>query len=482
MKSLDYKKILLIHPLGYNSGYARKDISRMANLMPPIGLASISSYLEIRNIESVIIDCFAKPESDKNIKAFLIDNKPAFIGITCTTSSFYDGVRTAGVAKKILPDIKTIFGGPHVSALKEKILENRPEIDFVVAGEGEETLSELIESEGSSVSEIPGIVYRNTGGEIIFTGYREKGIDLDSLPFPAYEKLEGYPDAYKLPIFNYPKTPNSSCISSRGCPYACSYCDRSVFGRSFRYNSAEYLYDHLSYLKNKFNIRHINFYDDQFTFNRKRIEAFTEMMINRPLRMTFNCAVRAEHIDYDLLKQMKTAGCWMMSLGIETGDEDLLSQHRQNSNLDMLAGKIRQIKKAGIRTKGLLMMGLPGETEKSIKKSMDYVFSLPIDDFNLSKFTPFPGSPVYEKIHEQGEFNEDWEKMDCMNFLFIPQGLDKARMEELFIAFYRTHFMRIKVLLGYAAMLWKSPDSWLRFIMNARNFIKFARSNDRLGK
>jgi radical SAM superfamily enzyme YgiQ (UPF0313 family) len=482
LKSLDYKKILLIHPLGYNSGYARKDISRMANLMPPIGLASISSYLEIRNIESVIIDCFAKPESAKKIKDFLIDSKPAFIGITCTTSSFYDGVRIAGTAKKILPDIKTIFGGPHVSALKEKILENRPEIDFVVVGEGEETLSKLIESEGSAVSEIQGIVYRNTGGEIVFTGYREKGIDLDSLPFPAYEKLEGYPDAYKLPIFNYPKTPNSSCISSRGCPYACSYCDRSVFRRSYRYNSAEYMYDHLSYLKNKFNIRHINFYDDQFTFNRKRVEAFSEMMISRPLGMTFNCAVRAEHIDYDLLKQMKTAGCWMMSLGIETGDEDLLSQHRQNSNLDMLAGKIRLIKKAGIRTKGLLMMGLPGETEKSIKKSMDYVFSLPIDDFNLSKFTPFPGSPVYEKIHEQGEFNEDWGKMDCMNFLFIPQGLDKARMEELFIAFYRTHFMRTKVLLRYAAMLWKSPDSWLRFIMNARNFSKFARSNDRLGK
>jgi anaerobic magnesium-protoporphyrin IX monomethyl ester cyclase len=106
LKSLDYKKILLIHPLGYNSGYARKDISRMANLMPPIGLASISSYLEIRNIESVIIDCFAKPESDKNIKAFLIDNKPAFIGITCTTSSFYDGVRIAGTAKKFFLTLK----------------------------------------------------------------------------------------------------------------------------------------------------------------------------------------------------------------------------------------------------------------------------------------------------------------------------------------------------------------------------------------
>jgi len=482
VKFLNYKKILLVHPLGYAIESAGKDISRMANIMPPLGLASISAYLEIRKIESKIIDCFARPQSDKRIKDWLLENRPAFIGITCTTSSFYDGVRIAGNAKKILPDIKIVFGGPHVSALKEKVLQNCLEIDFVIAGEGEETLSELIESEGRSVSKIPGLVYREISGEIIFTGYREKGIDLDTLPFPAYEKLEGYPDAYKLPIFNYPRTPNSSCISSRGCPYACSYCDRSVFRRSFRYNSAEYLYDHLSYLKNKFNIRHVNFYDDQFTFNRKRVEAFTEMIIDRPLGMTFNCAVRAEHIDYDLLKQMKTAGCWMMSLGIETGDEDLLAQHRQNSNLDMLAGKIRLIKKAGIRTKGLLMMGLPGETEKSIKKSMDYVFSLPIDDFNLSKFTPFPGSPVYEKIHEKGEFNEDWEKMDCMNFLFIPQGLDKARMEELFIAFYRTHFMRTKVLLGYAAMLWKSPDSWLRFIFNARNFFKFARSNDRLGE
>ena len=108
----------------------------------------------------------------------------------------------------------------------------------------------------------------------------------------------------------------------------------------------------------------------------------------------------------------------MISLGIESGDEELLAQHRQNADLKMLAEKIMMIKRAGIRTKGLLMMGLPGETEASIKKSMNYVFSLPIDDFNLAKFTPFPGSPVYERIHDLGIFEEDWEKMDCMHFVF----------------------------------------------------------------
>ncbi|MCF8070519.1 MAG: B12-binding domain-containing radical SAM protein [Desulfobacterales bacterium] len=479
MTNLNYRNILLIHPLGYSAAAADGDISRMTNIMPPLGLAGIAAYLDKQKISNAIIDCYARPNSDRHIRDYLLSERPAFIGISCTTSSFFDGIRITKNCKAILPGIKVIFGGPHVSALNKKIMEMFPIIDFVVTGEGEETLTELILNDGASCEDIKGVVLRLKDNEVIFTGHRDKRLRLDSLPFPAYEKLHGYPDAYRLPIFNYPKTPNTSCISSRGCPYSCSYCDRSVFRKSFRYNSAAYLYEHLSYLKKRFGIRHVNFYDDQFTFNRKRVGAFTRMMIERPLNMTFNCAVRAEHIDFDLLKKMKLAGCWMISLGIETGDEDLLAVHRQNANLDMLAEKIRMIKKAGIRTKGLLMMGLPGETEVSVRKSMDYVFSLPIDDFNLAKFTPFPGSPVYEGIHEKGTFIEDWEKMDCMNFLFVPHGMEKDQMEKLFLRFYKAHFQRPKVLLGYAAMLWKSPDSWLRFIRNAGSFFKFAKTNKR---
>ena len=127
------------------------------------------------------------------------------------------------------------------------------------------------------------------------------------------------------------------------------------------------------------------------------------------------------------------------------------------------------------------MMGLPGESEESVKRSMDYVFSLPIDDFNLAKFTPFPGSPLYENIHDLGTFEEDWDKMDCMSFLFVPNGMEKERLEELFIEFYKAHYTRPKVLMGYAAMLWKSPDSWLRFASNLTSFLKFAKSNKRMG-
>ncbi len=481
MTKLNQKNILLVHPLGYRKEAAGRDISRLANIVPPLGLASIASYLGREGIHADIFDCYARPDSDHLIRDYLLTEKPSFIGLSCTTSSFLDGIRIARLAKSFLPDIKIVFGGPHVSALKNRVLKNFSVIDFVVVGEGEQTLTELIEKGNEEAYSVQGLVYRDANGEICFTGYRSKAIDLDTLPFPAYEKLAGYPDAYKLLIFNYPKSPNSSCISSRGCPYACSYCDRSVFRRSFRYNSAEYMYEHLRYLKKRFNIRHVIFYDDQFTFNRQRVEDFTRIMIDRPLGVTFNCSVRAEHIDLNLLRRLKAAGCWMISLGIETGDEDLLAQHRRNVNLNLLAEKIRLIKKAGIRTKGLLMIGLPGETENSIKKTMKYVFSLPIDDINLAKFTPFPGAPVYENIHKLGDFNEDWEKMDCMHFQFIPNGVTKERMEELFQMFYKTHFLRPKVLWNYTTMLWRSPGSWLRFILNIADFLNFAKSNKRLG-
>ena len=474
-------KVLLVHPLGYRTDAAGADIARLANIMPPIGLAGLAAWLDRKGFETTLIDCYAHPDALARIREVLQDRAPDFLGLSCTTSSFLDGVRIAELAKSIRPSIKTVVGGPHVSALKTKSIEGYSALDFGVVGEGEETLAELAGGGWENPASVKGLVYRTADGTTAFNGYRDQHLELDDLPFPAYEKLDGYPASYMLPIFNYPRAPNSSCVSSRGCPYACSYCDRSVFGRSFRYNSADYMVAHVRHLKERFGVRHINFYDDQFTFNRKRVEAFARQLLDRPLGVTYNCAARAEHLDADLLRLMKASGCWMISLGIETGDPDLLAQHRQRSDLDLLADRIRMIKRAGIRVKGLLMMGLPGESEASVRRSMEYVYSLPIDDFNLTKFTPFPGSPIYENIRDLGDFDEDWEKLDCMHFQFIPRGMTRPQLEILFKEFYRRHFMRPRILADYTSMIWRSPDSWRRFWMSAGSFIRYAAGNRRLG-
>lgn len=474
--------LLLVHPLGYTDKAASHDVSRLTNIMPPIGLISLAAWLDRQGFETTVVDCFAKPGSQGRIRKILEEQRPEFLGLSCTTSSFLDGVRLAEWAKSILPSIKTVVGGPHVSALKAETLRGYPALDFGIAGEGEQALAELA-SEGWKYPEtVEGLIWRDADGNPHFSGPRKNLLELDKLPFPAYEKLEGYPDAYTLPIFNYPRTPNSSCVSSRGCPYACSYCDRSVFGASFRYNSADYMIAHVRHLKDKFGVRHINFYDDQFTFQRERVKQFAEKLIQLRLGITYNCAARADHLDEELLRLMKQSGCWMISLGIETGDPELLAQHRHRANLDLLAERIRMIHRTGIRVKGLLMIGLPGETEESVLRSMDYAFSLPIDDINLAKFTPFPGAPLYNNIREKGMFDEDWPKLDCMNFQFIPNDMTREQLDRLFTAFYKRHFMRLRTLAGYTSMIWRSPDSWRRFWLSCGSFIRFAASNRRLGR
>ena len=482
MTTLDHKSILLVHPLGYCVGDAGNDIARFANIMPPIGLASLAAWLDRQGMQTHVVDCYAKPHSLARIKDILQQQRPAFLGVSCTTSSFLDGVQLAGLAKQLVPGIKTVAGGPHVSALKEKALAGYPALDYAVVGEGEETLAELVAGGWENPAGVKGLAYHGGDGTAHFTGYREHGLQLDQLPFPAYEKLDGYPKAYKLPIFNYPKAPNASCVTSRGCPYTCTYCDRSVFGRSFRFNSADYMLEHVRLLRKRFGVRHINFYDDNFTFDRKRVEAFITRLAASWLGITFNCAARAEHLDDELLRLMRAAGCWMISLGIETGDPALLAQHRQRANLDLLRERILMIKRAGIRSKGLLMMGLPGESEVSVRRSMDYVFVLPLDDLNLAKFTPFPGTPLYENVHQLGTFDEDWTKMDCMHFQFIPSGMTREQLERLFQEFYRRHFMRPRILWEYTAMIWRSPDSWRRFWLDSGRFLRFALSNRRLGR
>lgn len=474
------KKILFIHPQGVNwmPGETDVDISRIANIMPPIGLCSLAAWVDKHGHSSFIHDCYAFPGQDKKVMQFIETESPDYVGFTATTSSFLDAYRIAEIIKNQRPEIKIIFGGVHITSMREKLMEDYPAIDYGVVGEGEIPLQTLMDEDYNAISDVPGLMYRENGA-VKFSGHGAKNqlLKLDDLPFPAYGKLEGFPKAYKLPLFNYPKSPNTTVVSSRGCPYQCSYCDRTVFQQSFRYNSAEYMFNQVKHLNKEYGVKHINYYDDLFTLKRSRVVDFCNMMIDSGLGMTFNCAARSEHVDLDLLKLLKKAGCWMISLGIETGDPDLLKLHRSNSDLDMIREKVALIKKAGIRVKGLFILGLPGETEESIDKSIDYALSLSLNDMNVAKFTPFPGSPIYKDIRKHGTFDEKWELMNCTNFIFIPKGFTRERLEERHREFYRRHFERFHILFDYVKMMWSSPESWVRLLWNATDIRKSLKGN-----
>ena len=467
-------RIVLVHPAGSNWVPGRKDITATANRMAPLGLLSIAACLERAGHEVFVHDCLGPRAIDRmqeNVR-FLLKHSPDLVGFSATTSGFPDAWDMAKAVKEARPDVTTVFGGVHVSALGKTLLERFSQIDFLCIGEGETTLKEL--ASGENPAKIDGLIRRSgeEGEEIVVNAPRAMLPDLDALPFPAYEKLAGFPGGYNLPLFSYIRFPGATMVTSRGCTYQCSYCDRSVFRRGYRWNSPTYIYDHMKHLRTRFGVRHLNIYDDLFTANRPRIAELCDLLARNPLGMQFNCAVRVGQTDPDLLAMLKAAGCLMVSLGIESADPELLCRHKAGLTLEEVRSTVEMIRKAGLRAKGLFMMGLPGETEDSIRRTSDFVVSLGLDDMNMTKFTPFPGAPIWETIREEGTFAEDWRLMNCLNFVFVPQGISsRERLDQLYNEHVKRFYTDPAWRRKFRSRLWEHRHSLWHMVRHLPDFI-----------
>lgn len=469
-------RIVLVHPAGSNWIPGKKDLTPTANRMAPLGILSMAAYAEKMGHRVAIHDCLG-PKAPGNHAGHLkkiLDYRPDLVGFSTTTSGFLDGYELAAMIKKTDRRIKILFGGVHVSALGGVLLERFENIDYLCIGEGEETLAEL--ASGASPAGIDGLI-RRKNGQTVTNPPRKPIPDLDNLPFPSYEKLIHFPKGYHLPLFSYINTPGATLSTSRGCIFRCSYCDRSVFQRGYRYNSPEYVYAHMRYLNRRFGVRHLNIYDDLFTLDRPRITALCELLSANPLGVQFNCAVRVGYADDELLKMLKTAGCLQVSVGIETGDPELMAEHKPGVDIENAADTVRRIHRQGLRAKGLFMMGLPGDTELSIRRTSDFVMSLGLDDMNMSKFTPFPGAPIWNGIREFGIFEEDWRKMNCLNFVFLPKDIESFEKLDYL---YNTHVKRFyhdrRWRQKFMGRLLEHRKSLIYMLKHLPNFLKAMRT------
>ncbi|MDA8126554.1 MAG: radical SAM protein [Deltaproteobacteria bacterium] len=463
-------RIVLVHPRGFNWFPGQRDLTDVANRMVPQGILSIAAYLLREGQEVFVYDCLGPgaPTDPATQVREILSHRPQLIGFSTTTSSFPDAALMAQLIREQAPGVRIVCGGVHCSALQGELLRDTPAFDGLCIGEGELTMAEL--ARGADPAQIPGMVWRK-GAEAIVNPPRPQIADLDSLPFPAYEKLRGFPRDYHLPLFSYIHTPGSTMITSRGCLHQCSYCDRSVFKKGFRYNSAAYIYDHMQYLRTRFGVRHINIYDDLFTADRARIVELCETLARKSLGVQFNCAVRVGYTDDDLLRMLKSAGCLMVSLGIESADPELLARHKSGVSLAAVCDTVQRIQAAGLRAKGLFMMGLPGETEASIRRTSDFIVSLGLDDMNMSKFTPFPGAPVWSTIGEEGTFQEDWRLMNCLNFVFVPKGIaSRERLDQLYNEHVKRFYSDPRWRDKFRRRLWQHRKSMLYLLRHLPSF------------
>lgn len=476
-------KVVLFSPRGYDNSAGKPNISTLAVNLPPIGLVSIAAVLRDGGHEVTIFDASSYYEVlNKTWVKRILDCEPDFVGFSVITSNFLDAYSVCRSIKESRDTIKTIFGGVHVSWGREKILNHFPGIDFVIAGEGEFSFLDLLNNKAPET--IAGLYYRD-GTSVKHGSLQNKSnlCKMDDLPFPAYDLVDGFPKRYAMALFSYPRHPCASIISSRGCVYHCNFCDRSVFHDSFRFNSPEYTFELLKWLNTDFGVKHVMFYDDLFTLNRKRVAQLCKILRETRLGVTFNCIVRVGHIDDDLIRELKSAGCWMVNVGIESGDQDILNNYKEGLAIKHISNDIEKLHNAGLWVKGLFMMGFPGETEESTQKTIDFACSLPLKDANITAFTPFPGAPISESIHSLGYFDSDWanwKNMDCVNFVFVPNEAEsKEMLEKYYKEFIRRFYHRPFMRKIYRKMMFQSPHSYWRLIKHASSFLRYAKKMKR---
>jgi len=470
-------RITLVHPAGFNFVPGQPDFSVLANRMAPIGILSLAAWLEKHGHPTAVHDCLG-PRAPAGLDAnadLILATDPELVGFSATTSGFLEAADLAALLKCRRPDLPVVFGNVHGSSLGAVLMEHFPEIDLLCLGEGEGPILDL--AEGRRPADIANLVFRD-GNRVLSNPRRPRFQDLDQLPFPAYEKLAGFPQGYHLPLFSYRKRWGATMITSRGCPYSCSFCDRTVFEHLYRFNSATYIYEQMRHLRDRYGVRHINFYDDLFTAQKSRVEELCARLIDRPLGMEFNCAIRTGQTSDEMLRLLRRAGAVMVSLGIESADPAMMRRHKAGVTLEAVRETVAKIHAAGLRAKGLFIFGLPGEDPQTLRATSDFILSLDLDDMNMTKFSPLYGAPIWTECAggDAGDLHEDWRLMNCLNFVFLPAGF--ASREEM-DALYNWHVRRFYDSPGYrrrfARRIWEHRWSLWHLARNSPRALQAAR-------
>jgi len=288
-------KTVLVHPPFGLDELAGESASMKAvmNVIPPLGICYIAAVLENNGKDVGIIDCTPLEMSHAELLSELEKKKPDVVGISSTTPAYESTLKTAALIRERLPETKIVIGGVHVTALPEDTLSCEL-FDVGVLGEGELTFLELVshlEEKGfRNLSEIRGIVYRE-GKKIVKTGKREFIKDLDSLPFPARHLISPISKYHPTPA-SYKRLPHADLMTSRGCPTLCTFCDRAVFGCSYRGRSAENVVAEVEELISKYGVRDIKFFDDTFTLDRRRLDRIIKLFRERGIDLPWSCLTK----------------------------------------------------------------------------------------------------------------------------------------------------------------------------------------------
>lgn len=426
-------KVLLINP-------PLSRIKQVLNDYFPLGLGYLAAVLNSNGFEVRIYNADKGPEERKfrpldnlnRIKAhdkYLLALKdknhyvwreilkvikefgPDIVGISAMSTTYPSAMKVAEISKELNPGCKVIFGGPHPTAMPHEVLSNNL-VDFVVRGEGEETIVDLLnilQKSKKDLQSIDGLLFKENG-KIIHNKNRKMIEDLDSLPFPARE-LVMFKDLYL-----YPNNRMNVMITSRGCPFDCTFCQSKVmWGRNVRFRSISNIIEEITLIKDIYNPSKFIFYDDSFTINKQRVLELCKVLKESNIEFDegWNCETRVDVIDEYMLREVKRAGCKELYIGIESGSNRILKEIRKNITVEQVLLTAKLLNKMRFIWLAFFMVGFPQETKEDIELTMKLMKKIKADRVHLCVFTPYPGCELYDFVLKMGliNHNTDWAKL-----------------------------------------------------------------------
>ena len=382
----------------------------------PLGLLYMAAVLEQHGIEVGVIDGIGEGLKHEDLENRIAEFSPDVVGIACMmTETYPDSAEMARIARRAAPKAKIILGGHNASFVADNIIENLPEADYVVVGEGEYTFLELVRSisNKSNVRRVKGVMYRNNG-RATFTGVREPVQNLDELPFPAKHLLpqnvrygQFWYGRYRVALKNL-----SGIITSRGCPFGCTFCSCTAFsGRKIRARSPENVVKEMEYLVNERGVEQIFIVDDNFTWHPKRVIEICKLIKDRDLEFDWFCEGRVDTASEEMYKSMADAGCWLIFLGLESGSQRILDYYKKKTTVENGWRAVALAQKAGIDVIGSFIVGAPVETEEDYQKTLDFITRADMDAVSISSLNVYPGTELWQQFEASGAIGlGDWNK------------------------------------------------------------------------
>jgi anaerobic magnesium-protoporphyrin IX monomethyl ester cyclase len=368
-------------------------------ITPPLGIMYLAAYLRSRfDAELCLVNQREKNTPNGQLVAQIVDFEADIVGLSVMTPNAYLLPEITRQISRAKPDTLVLLGGPHISAFRGESL-NGNEADVAIPGEGELAVERVIAAhiDGGRLDDVPGISWRQEDAQVITNpGMLPYIEDLDSLPFPAYDLIDLKPYWRIQSMPPIPRRQYVSLFSSRGCPYRCNYCHR-IFGDGFRKHSAERIVDEIEEYQKQFGVRDIEFLDDIFNLDHKRLSEFLELLHKRDLKIeiAFPNGVRTDILREEEIEGLVDAGLYFCSFALESGSPRIQKMMGKNLNISKYLENVELAASKGVFSNGFVMFGFPSETEEDMQQTVDVACQSRLHTASFFTVTPFPSTEIY---------------------------------------------------------------------------------------